>query len=231
MKEQKPLIDIVKRNMKKDVTEETLQELTNELKAMQEQTTKVIPQLARRAALEEQAEGLKTIIGRTYTELTTVEGELGSGGSMGLHPELEKAIADRILPSYLRHQRSERDRERITILAAAVVVGGTLLSPPLSICVQVPLGIWLVSIVLRLSSRAAIDEVQRRRVQIAFRVVYGVAIAAGLGFAATLFSVGSVTTLGRILAWVLVVFAGILLLSTRWIDRKVKSMIQRAALS
>jgi hypothetical protein len=229
MKEQKPLIDIVKRNIKKDVTEETLKGLTDELKAMQEQTTKIIPQLARRAALEEQAEGLKTIIGRTYAELTTVEEELGPGGSTGLHPELERAIADRILPSYRKHQRSERDRERITILAAAVVVSGTLLPDPLSIFVQVPLGIWLVTIVLRLSSRSAMDEDQRRRVQIAFRIVFGIVISAWLGFAATLLFAGGVTTLGHIIAWALVALASMLLLSTRWIDGKVKYMIQKTA--
>src|SRR5215469_10382129 len=59
-RQQADVMAYVKRNMTKEVTEETIAALSTQLKLMQKQTKEELPKLARIAVLNEQADRIKT---------------------------------------------------------------------------------------------------------------------------------------------------------------------------
>jgi hypothetical protein len=103
-KENADVIEWFRKHKTQEVTEEQLAELSLQLKRMEKQTREDIPRIARQAVLKEPSERIKTVLSESFSQYQAIENELGATCVGSLDSALETAIADRMLPSYIKKQ-------------------------------------------------------------------------------------------------------------------------------
>lgn len=120
------------RNLDKSISEEQIRGLLAQKAAMEEQITR-IPALARAAVLQEQARLHEQAISEHISIWQTIRQELQSEAAFsGLDPQLRQAIFDHIFPRYMRHERRDRLRTRVTVLSVALAALSAVLPYPLN---------------------------------------------------------------------------------------------------
>jgi hypothetical protein len=230
-REQADVMSYVKRNMTKEVTEETIAALSGQLRQMEKQTKEELPKLARIAVLNEQEDRLKTALSEMYLQWKAIQVEIANVKTVTLDAEIESAIADRMLPAYIRKQKAEGGRERLAILGAGMAVTGILLPFPASRFVEAGLGAAMVLTILQLMSSSAITTRQQRNVRMFLWLVLAIAAISAGGFSylflryASFSAFSSVErTFGLILAGVAIALvAGAYFIDAwvwRWLQRK-----------
>lgn len=115
----------------KTLSESDIKNLSLQKTAMQEEVSRKIPAIAREAVLREQLTLHEQAIAEHAHNLELIRRELNSETALSsLDPAVRQAIFDRILPRYERHERRDRIRTRITVLAVALAVGATMIPAP-----------------------------------------------------------------------------------------------------
>lgn len=175
-RKQESVFGYIRKNMAKEVTEETLAKLQEQMRQMERQTKEELPKLARRAVLEEQSLRLKDLLAETYMQWKRIEDELGFAPAGALAPEIEKAITDRMKPAYLAKMKMEAAQQRLAIGGAAIALCSFVLPRPLDDIAGVFLALWLVPTVLEMVSAGEMTERKRKNIQWAFRGIYALLI-------------------------------------------------------
>src|SRR4051794_32863338 len=131
-KGQADIIEFVKRNVDKDISDETIKQLQAQREAMERQVNEHVPALARAAVLKEQAEAHASAVSQHYLEWTRIQRELQESPSGGnLDPAVEKIIIDRLVPKYERQVALDKARNRVTVLSVALALTGSIIPNPL----------------------------------------------------------------------------------------------------
>jgi hypothetical protein len=203
-KGQETIIEFVKRNVAKDISEEAIKALERQRSTMQTQVTENIPALARAAVLKEQAVVHAAALSRHFLEWKRIQDELGTSPTGGqLDPVIEATIVDRLVPRYEQEAALGAARNRITAFSVALALAGNLFPWPMNVIVigffSIPLVTSLVEF-FRLSSEPDRWNATRR---IILWSIYSVLLVVALGFAVFLLAIGDLTDFGNISMFVL----------------------------
>lgn len=119
-------------NLDKTMSEKEIRGLLSQKADMEDQVRHKIPALARRAVLHEQRKLHEKAVAEHFTAWQLTSHELGlKDAASSISPELQKVIVEDIVPPFLRHERRDRFRTRVTVLSVILAVFATLLPSPL----------------------------------------------------------------------------------------------------
>jgi len=216
-KAQEAIAEFARRNVDKKVSIEEIQKLDEQKALMKRQVLEEIPRLARVSVLKEQAEIHSHAISEHYKQWQVVTQELGESFSVGkIDQSIESVILDRLLPHYEFDRKQQILRDRITVLSVAMVISGRVFPDPLDVMLQITLGLFLAITILRLIGGRARSNREIEFIKTILLSLYiGVFILIG-GFGILLFSVGSVTDLGKILRPIMIIISLSGLMGAKW---------------
>jgi len=120
-------------NLDKSISEEQIKALSEQKTAMEEQIARKLPALARTAVLQEQAQLHEKLAAEHFIAWQAIKREQQTESDRsGLDPQLQRAILDLIVPRYMRLDRRDRLRTRVTVLSVALAAFSAVLPFPLN---------------------------------------------------------------------------------------------------
>lgn len=207
-KQNADISEFLRRHVSKDISEETIERLNAQRRAMEDQVNNNIPKLARRAVLREQEKVHADAVAKHFTEWQKLQEELKSDAADGgVDPAIEKIIVDRLLPQYERATQVDQLRTRTTILSVAVAIAGVALPGVLSWFVSFVLAVPLVATLAQLARETSDPKdfwLTARGIATGLIGVAGV-LAIGTGAAFLRLSPESLTQTGRVVGWFLAI--------------------------
>jgi hypothetical protein len=219
------LIKWAELNLDKSISEEQIKSLLAQKEVMEEQITRKIPDLARNAVLQEEAKFHEKAVAEHFAALQAINRELQSESvDSSLDPQLQQAIIDLILPRYMRLDRRDRLRTRVTVLSVALAASSAIMPFPLNTAFGVLMALPLIYAGARLYA-LNVEEPNRafKVLRPYFHLVY-IAIALTLGtiglFLIYYSDKGSVNDyVGKMFIFAGVFLAATYLLIRKWIDK------------
>jgi hypothetical protein len=214
-------------NLDKSMSEAQVRELLTQKAVMEEQITRKVPALARRAVLQEQSKLHEQAIAEHFATWQTIANELESKASLSvLEPQLQQALLDRIVPRYMRRERRDRLRTRVTVLSVVLAVFAASLPSPLG---SIFGGIMALPLLYAAARLYALNEdaayayrYLRPWVHLGYMVIVLTIEAAGLVLRFYPGSASSGESLSRALIIVGVFLAVLYVIARKWIDRLLK---------
>jgi hypothetical protein len=206
-KNQSVLLEVAKRHVSKEISEETIKQLDDQKKSLELEVSQRIPYLARQAVLKEQAQLHAKAAAQHFTAWRQITGELESTVNIeGMDPLFVSVIVDKLLPKYERDQEIELLRNRITGLSVVLALISTLFPYPLNVVVSIAVAAPLLMSLIRFMKLQQDPRVEGAYTWgIAIGIYFSFFIIAG-GTSTLLFMIGDgITEEGKILRIVLAI--------------------------
>jgi len=115
----KEILEQAQRNWEGKFTQEQIDSMKQELKHLEESINRDIPQKARRIFLEDQLSALADDLARNYLRYNDLTTQLGNKEEK-LPDQVQRAIENKIMPSYLEKQRQQKTT--LTVIGSAIAI-------------------------------------------------------------------------------------------------------------
>jgi hypothetical protein len=187
------LLDLAEKNIRKDVTEETIKEkedtikqregdlksISDKIDELKKKIKEEIPNQARIAVLKDKLNTQTELLIETYNIIIKIKKELKDFSINDFPEEISKAIEKEISPEYLLKEKKSRLKNYITIITTAVAILTTLLPHPFNRYIAIPLFLVLIPILFSFFSLHLPSDAMSRKIM-TLRIIFFFFLAFGL---------------------------------------------------